>query len=205
MKKILSVLTAVVLCSLTFGTVTKKSCKSSEAVGNEEYTTEDIHNLQDFLLAKETPDLSGKDYDLNDDGRWDVFDMCLMRKYVADSVVSNNEIKMKLTVNGQELTATLYDNATARAFAEQLPAILPMLDLYGREMCYRFPDELPADDVQYTGYEVGEIVYWPPRHSFVIMYAQNGEQFEMQKVGRIDSGVEIFSETGDVDVTFESD
>lgn len=115
----------------------------------------------------------------------------------------STEMKMKITVNGQELTATLYDNSTARAFAEQLPATLPMLDLYGREMCYRFPDELPTDNVQYTGYEVGEIVYWPPRHSFVIMYAQNGEQFEMQKVGRIDSSVEIFDGVGDIDVSFE--
>ncbi|MCM1008433.1 MAG: cyclophilin-like fold protein [Ruminococcus flavefaciens] len=113
------------------------------------------------------------------------------------------EMKMKITVNGQELTATLYDNSTAKAFAEQIPATLPMLDLYGREMCYRFPNELPTDDVQYTGYEVGEIVYWPPRHSFVIMYAQNGEQFEMQKVGRIDSGVEIFDGVGDIEVSFE--
>jgi hypothetical protein len=35
------------------------------------------------------------------------------------------------------------------------------------------------------------------------MYAQNGEQFGMQKVGRVDSGVEIFRKTGDVNVTFE--
>lgn len=46
------------------------------------YTTEDLQNLQDFILAKETPDLSNKDYDLNDDNRWDVFDLCMMRKEV---------------------------------------------------------------------------------------------------------------------------
>ena len=35
---------------------------------NTSYTIEDIKNLQDFLLARDTPDLKGKDYDLNDDG-----------------------------------------------------------------------------------------------------------------------------------------
>lgn len=44
------------------------------------YTIDDAKNLQDFLLAKETPDLSDKDYDLNGDGRWDVFDLCLMKR-----------------------------------------------------------------------------------------------------------------------------
>lgn len=78
-----------------------------------------------------------------------------------------------------------------------------MMDLYSREVVYRFDDPLPTDEVQMRGYEVGEIIYWPPRHSFVIMYAQNGERFNMQTIGHIDSGVEIFEQTGDVDVTFE--
>lgn len=110
---------------------------------------------------------------------------------------------MRITVNGHTLTATLEDNATARAIAEQLPMTLPMMDLYGREMCYRFPDALPADNARTRGYEVGEIIYYPPMHSFVIMYAQNDERFQMQSIGRIDSGVEIFNGIGDVDVRFE--
>jgi hypothetical protein len=79
-----------------------------------------------------------------------------------------------------------------------------MDDLYSREMCYHFPEALPIDSVKHTGYEVGEIIYWPPRHSLVIMYAQNGEQFSMQKMGQIDSGVEIFATTGDVEVKWEA-
>jgi hypothetical protein len=35
------------------------------------------------------------------------------------------------------------------------------------------------------------------------MYEQNGERFDMQKIGRIDSGVEIFRKTEEVDVIFE--
>ena len=44
-----------------------------------------------------------------------------------------------------------------------------------------------TSNVQYRTYEVGEIVYWTPKLSFVILYTQNGEAFEMQSIGRIDS------------------
>lgn len=113
------------------------------------------------------------------------------------------QMKIKITAKGKTATATLYDNATTRAFAKKLPLTVTMMDLYGREMCYRFPKALPTDNVNDTGYKVGEIVYYPPMHSFVIMYKQNGEEFEMQKLGRIDSGLENLSGIGDTKVTFE--
>lgn len=121
-----------------------------------------------------------------------------------DNNEMNMEQKVKITVNGHTLTATFADNVTARAFLEKLPCTLPMMDLYGREMCYRFSESLPTDNAYTQGYEVGDIVYYPPMHSFVIMYRQNGERFQMQKLGRIDTGVEIFDGIGDVDVKFEA-
>lgn len=46
---------------------------------NNSYKIDDAKELQDFLLAKDS-DLSRKDYDLNNDGVWNVFDLCLMKK-----------------------------------------------------------------------------------------------------------------------------
>ena len=114
------------------------------------------------------------------------------------------EMKIKITAGGKTLTATLEDNPTSRAFMAKLPLTLPMLDLYGREMCYHFDSALPTDKLTSTNYEVGELIYWPPRHSFVILYKQNGERFERQHVGHVDSGVEIFDGMGDADVLFEA-
>lgn len=111
--------------------------------------------------------------------------------------------KIKIMAGEHVMTGALYNNATARALAEKLPLTIPMMNLYSREMCFRFPDALPTDSVQTTGYEIGEIVYWPPRHSLVILYEQNGEVFDMQKIGRIDSGVEVFRKIDNVDVMFE--
>ncbi len=117
--------------------------------------------------------------------------------------MKNETIKIKITVDGNTATAVLENNSTSRAFVEKLPVTLPMMDLYSREMCYRFDEQLPADNLISDSYNVGDIAYWPPRHSFVILYKQNGEKFERQHLGHIDSGIEFFNNIGDTDVTFE--
>lgn len=66
------------------------SLSAAAAESDSEYTVEDLRNLQDFLLVRETPDLSGKDYDLNNDNRWDVFDLCLMRRELLGNMVSDD-------------------------------------------------------------------------------------------------------------------
>lgn len=129
-------------------------------------------------------------------------DMWLTRIGITNDNNQKTTMKIILTVNGLTIPATLEDNATTRALVAKLPLTLPMMDLYGREMCYRFPDALPTDDARTQGYEIGEIVYYPPMHSLVIMYAQNGERFQMQKLGQIDGDVSIFNNIGDVDVSW---
>lgn len=133
-----------------------------------------------------------------------LFGLVLAFALAQAAVAAEPGVKVKVTVGEQVLTATFLDNATARHLISRFPLTVPMADLYSREMCYRFPEALPANEAGTSGYEVGDIAYWTPRHSFVIFYKQNSEIISnLQKVGRIDSGVEIFSRTGDVDVTFE--
>ena len=129
--------------------------------------------------------------------------VCAQGSSAGNNAPNERSMRIKITVGNTILTAFLLDNTTARAFAEKLPLTLPMQDLYNRELVYRFPDPLPTDSVYFSGYTVGEIIYWPPRHSFVIMYAQNGERFSMQKIGHIEDAVEIFRTTGNVNVSFE--
>ncbi|MDR2340244.1 MAG: SUMF1/EgtB/PvdO family nonheme iron enzyme [Deltaproteobacteria bacterium] len=127
-----------------------------------------------------------------------------MANVVLLSAETTMEFPMKIQItidNKTTLTATLSDNKTSRNFIKMLPLTIPLQNLYSREMCYHFPEPLETDNVKETGYEVGEIIYWPPKHSFAIMYSQNGEKFSMQKLGRVDGGVEIFEKTGDVTVT----
>lgn len=80
MKKFMIAATAVLMIGTTaFG----------EAVSaKNHYTVYDLKNLQNFLLARDTPDFSGKDYDLDNDGVWNVFDLCLMQRTFADQIPS---------------------------------------------------------------------------------------------------------------------
>lgn len=113
-------------------------------------------------------------------------------------------MKIRITAEGAELTATLEDNAASRAFAAMMPLTLKMEDLYGRELCHRLgAGTLPTDGLRSDGYEIGDIAYWPPRGSLVLLYAQNGERFERQHLGRIDGGIERLAALGDTEVRFE--
>lgn len=126
------------------------------------------------------------------------------QKNIRGGEDSMNQVKLKITVDGHVMTATLEDNATAKAFVKKLPVTLPMSNLYGREMCYRYGvGGLDMAAVRADRYAVGDLVYWPPRGSFVILYKQNGEEFERVQLGHIDQGVDIFAGSGDLNVRFE--
>lgn len=69
-----------------------------------DYSIDDVRNLQDFLLAKPvTEDLTDKQYDLNYDGRWNVFDLCLMKRHLLQSGISNQK-KLVVYFSTPEIT-----------------------------------------------------------------------------------------------------
>ena len=133
---------------------------------------------------------------------------CAQRLRVGDGTSGMDKTyKVKITFekNGtaQTLTATFDDNATTSAIIAKMPMTLPMMDLYGDEMCYRFPDALPTDNVEYKLHKKGEIFYWPPSHSFVIRYIETDEWLNLQHLGQVDNGVDILNGIGDINMTFE--
>ena len=117
-----------------------------------------------------------------------------------------SEMRITITAGEHVISAVLYDNAAGRALWVKLPLTLPMMNLYGREMCYRFgAGGLPEDDAADTGYEIGDISYWPPAGSLVILYKQNGEVFEQQPIGHTDDDVSFFDGMPDMDILFKRD
>ena len=112
--------------------------------------------------------------------------------------------KVKLTFgNNQTLMCTLDDNATTRAIVAKMPMTLPSLDLYGDEICYRFTEALPTDNVTYYLHKKGEIFYWPPGHSLVIRYIETDEWLDIQHIGQVDSGVDVLNGIGNIDIKWE--
>lgn len=117
-----------------------------------------------------------------------------------------DEMNIKITVGDHTIKATLYDNAAARQLYNSLPVTYPMMNLYGREMCYRMgAGSLRTDEASDTGYEIGDISYWPPAGSLVILYKQNGEVFEQQPIGHTDDDISFFDGMDDTNITWERD
>ena len=122
----------------------------------------------------------------------------------GDTADAADQMLITITAGDHVITATLYDNAAGRALWDKLPLTLNMMNLYGREMCYRFgAGGLPEDDAADTGYEIGDISYWPPAGSLVILYKQNGEVFEQQPIGHTDDDVSFFDGMPDTEITFD--
>lgn len=120
------------------------------------------------------------------------------------TALAQKTYKVKLTFgNNQTLMCTLDDNATTRAIVAKMPMTLPSLDLYGDEICYRFTEALPTDNVEYYLHKKGEIFYWPPGHSLVIRYIETDEWLDIQHIGMIDSGVDVLNGIGDIDMKWE--
>ena len=133
-----------------------------------------------------------------------LFMMMFGSAFSSSSSPTSDEIKVKITVTGKELTAIFENNITTQNLIKQMPLTVPMSNLYGREMCYRFGNgTFPTDHLRVDNYQVGDIVYWAPAGSLVILYKQNGERFSRQQLGHINSGVEVFNSLGDTEVTFE--
>ncbi|MDD6085820.1 MAG: flavodoxin [Oscillospiraceae bacterium] len=78
-RKLVSGIMALVL-GLTVPKVFNANAADEISSESSSYTLEDIKNLQNFLLAKDTPDLSEKDYDLNNDSVWNALDLSLMKQ-----------------------------------------------------------------------------------------------------------------------------
>lgn len=94
--------------------------------------------------------------------------------------------KIMISFNDQQLQAEFFDSDTTEALLQKMPLNLNMMNLYSRELTYRFSEALPARKAKTSGYEVGDIGYWKPMHSFVIFYKQTGEVIDqLQIVGHI--------------------
>ncbi|MBP3250202.1 MAG: hypothetical protein J6M48_07620 [Ruminococcus sp.] len=89
MKKLLSALVSVLmLMSLSCAGETSADDQAEEdqvsaATADTRFSAEDGALLQSYLLGRPVEtDLSGKNYDLNGNGRWDVFDLCLLKEQI---------------------------------------------------------------------------------------------------------------------------
>lgn len=97
MKKLLHYVLSVIVSAVCFFPVTdfqniNNKADSAETTEISDYSVEDLENLKNFLLCKETSYSDGKNYDLNNDGICDIFDLCLMKQQFFKESSSGNNI-----------------------------------------------------------------------------------------------------------------
>jgi hypothetical protein len=93
--------------------------------------------------------------------------------------------QIKITVNGEELSATLADNSSARALADLLaegPITVEMEDYSGFEKVGDLGTTLPRNDTQIST-EPGDLILYQGSN-FVIYYGNNS--WSLTRLGKID-------------------
>lgn len=100
------------------------------AVSEYIYTVQDVQNLQNFLLRRPTEeDLTGKPYDLTGDNRWDVFDLCLMKREIIEQTDTSSDtlvIYFSRTGNTEKIAEYLTDLTDADSYV--IEAAVPYTD-----------------------------------------------------------------------------
>lgn len=119
----------------------------------------------------------------------------------------NKDMKLKLSVNGTELTATLEDNSSAQALTELLKQgdiTVDMSDYGGFEKVGDLPQSLPRNDERITTVPGDIILYEGSK--ITIYYAENTWNFT--KLGHIDNiqqeELKAILSDGDVTVTLSN-
>jgi hypothetical protein len=125
---------------------------------------------------------------------------------IAHAAQEAKTMKIRFTVNGKAITATLIDSETTRDFISLLPLTLTMGDLFGREKYGRLPSAISEGGKRTKIYEVGDVIYWPPGPDVAIYYLHDRQPIPDPGIivmGRIDHGVEALNVPGSVKVTIE--
>ena len=111
-------------------------------------------------------------------------------------------ILMEITITAGDtvLDGVLFDNFTARSFADMLPMTSTLwnpADDYAK--AFDLPSEIPDEDERTRNYGLGSLAYWFEGPSIAIIHNDNREQTvdPVVPIGKITSDVSIFFNYGD--------
>jgi hypothetical protein len=114
-------------------------------------------------------------------------------------------MKIRLTINGKTITASLNDNATARELLALLPLTLTLEDYAATEKIAYLPRKLSTAGAP-AGFDpsIGDITYYAPWGNLAIFYRDFSYSEGLVNLGRIDSGIEALNVRGSSKVTIEA-
>jgi hypothetical protein len=121
---------------------------------------------------------------------------------IVNEALSND--KLKITVGSSVFTATLYDNASAKAFKDMLPLTINMIELNNNEKYYDLPQNLPTNTYKPNAIKNGDLMLYGSR-TLVLFYKNFSSSYSYTRLGKVDNTTGLASAlgSGNVTVTFE--
>ncbi len=113
-------------------------------------------------------------------------------------------MKIRLTIDGNVVTATLNDSAAARDFAAMLPIAVSLEDYAATEKIAYLPRKLSTADAP-DGFtpSAGDMAYYAPWGNLAIFHKSFRYSEGLVSLGRIDAGIESFAARGARKVVIE--
>ena len=117
----------------------------------------------------------------------------------------SSNVKIIMTINGEEIIATMYDNSTSRDFISMLPLTLTFEDHNKTEKISYLPRDVTTEDAP-DGFDpsIGDLTLYAPWGNLAIFYNDFDYSSGLISLGRIDSGIETLAGmNGEFAVTVE--
>lgn len=113
-------------------------------------------------------------------------------------------MRIRLTVDGQSATATLYNNATARDFAALLPLSLTMVDYATIERVSNLPRKLSTQGAPDGMAPVaGELTHYAPWGNLAIFIQGRTYSRSLLPLGKVNEGLSVLAKPGPYKVRIE--
>jgi hypothetical protein len=115
-----------------------------------------------------------------------------------------DSMKIRITLEDTELTATLVDSQTAQDFIALLPLTITLEDYAGTEKVSNLPRRLTTEGAP-SGSDpyVGDITYYAPWGNLAIFYRDFGYANGLVILGKFDSDIEVLDVPGPIEATLE--
>ena len=123
---------------------------------------------------------------------------------VEDPSTTVSVKEIELIVNGRKFEISLYDNETAKAFANTLPLTLEMKELNGNEKYHYLEKPLPTDSSRVESISCGDLMLYG--FDCIVLFYQNfSTSYSYTKIGKVNhpEGLEQILGTGAVTITFK--
>jgi hypothetical protein len=115
-----------------------------------------------------------------------------------------DSMKIRITINGNEIAATLIDNATSRDFVSLLPLKLKLEDYGETEKISYLPRKLATEGAPPgSDPSTGDVSYYAPWGNLALFRRDFRYSSGLIKLGKIDSALEALNISGSVEATID--